>query len=80
MVYIYLLVNLVQAIISVFSLPKLPVGWLARPPNFLKAILMLWLQLIGPTAVRGVFYSIAAAIGKIFAFIASYVYERGLTF
>lgn len=30
----------------------------------------------GPTAVRGVFYSIAAAIGKIFAFIASYVYER----
>ncbi|KAK9899730.1 MFS general substrate transporter [Cystobasidium minutum MCA 4210] len=29
----------------------------------------------GPTAVRGVFYSIAAAIGKIFAFIASYVYE-----
>lgn len=31
---------------------------------------------VGPTAVRGVFYSIAAAVGKIFAFIASYVYER----
>lgn len=28
----------------------------------------------GPTAVRGIFYSIAAAIGKLFAFIATYVY------
>lgn len=35
-------------------------------------------MLLGPTAVRGVFYSIAAAVGKLFAFIASYVYEREL--
>ncbi|KAM0750591.1 MFS general substrate transporter [Meredithblackwellia eburnea MCA 4105] len=28
----------------------------------------------GPTAVRGIFYSIAAAVGKLFAFIATYVY------
>ncbi|KAL8279621.1 hypothetical protein RQP46_007934 [Phenoliferia psychrophenolica] len=28
----------------------------------------------GPTAVRGIFYGIAAATGKIFAFIATYVY------
>ncbi|KAI5478828.1 putative glycerophosphoinositol permease [Pseudohyphozyma bogoriensis] len=28
----------------------------------------------GPTAVRGIFYAIAAAIGKLFAFVATYVY------